>query len=195
MSLLPKIMSILALFCLFEGIALADVLPGPAMPEQVGRALQSEEQQPSQSGPPAVSSQEKPQTPVGEEAEKIKFKLNGIILEGNHVYTTQQLMPLYNNQLNKTITVADLFGIVQNITNYYRNNGYIISRAILPPQHVKNGVVKIEVIEGYIDKVTVTGKPRGAKCIIEGFGYQIRKCPPLNLNQLEKYMLLVNEIP
>ena len=195
MSLLPKIMSILALFCLFEGIALADVLPGPAMPEQVGRALQSEEQQPSQSGPPAVSSQEKPQTPVGEEAEKIKFKLNGIILEGNHVYTTQQLMPLYNNQLNKTITVADLFGIVQNITNYYRNNGYIISRAILPPQHVKNGVVKIQIIEGYLSQVDVSGHPRGTKCLIKVYGKKIQEKRPLQINRMEKYLYLANEIP
>ncbi len=55
--------------------------------------------------------------------------------------------------------------------------------------------MKIQVIEGYLDQIYVTGKPGGAKCLVEGFGYQIRKCPPLQLTWLERHMLLANEIP
>jgi len=58
------------------------------------------------------------------------------------------------------ITVAELQQIVQDITNYYRNNGYILSRAVLPPQHVANGVVYVQVIEGYIDHVKVRWRTR-----------------------------------
>src|SRR5690606_493539 len=83
----------------------------------------------------------------------------------------------------------------QDITNFYRNTGYILSRAILPPQHVKDGVVNVQIIEGFIDKVEVAGKPKNATCLVLGMGEQISKCPPLALSRMEKYLLLLNEVP
>jgi hemolysin activation/secretion protein len=172
-------------------------LPGPVQPAQVSKSLQQEQRQRT-SQPTLSPSVEQPKqeaSPLATEAQKIKFVLNGIIIEGNRVYSTDQLKALYADKIHKKITVAELFGIVQGITNYYRNNGYILSRAILPPQHVKNGIVTIRVIEGYIDKVDVSGTPRGAKCQILAFGKQITKCKPIEISRMEKYLLLANEIP
>lgn len=182
--------------CLMTTVSYADVLPGPALPEQVSKSLATPpETRITEKAPPTITPPKGEANPLGPEAQKIKFQLNGIILEGNHVYSTNELQFLYEKQLHKTISVADLFAIVQSITNYYRNNGYILSRAILPPQHVKGGVVRVKIIEGYIGNVTVTGKPRGAKCLVEAFGENIRSCPPLRVQNMERYMLLANEIP
>lgn len=160
---------------------LGGFLPGPALPEQVSKAITNQNQvaAPTHVLPPVITQPEKP-SPLAEQAKKIKFKLNGIILEGNHVYSNQQLKMLYQNKLHKEISVAQLFDIVQSITNYYRNNGYILSRAILPPQHVKNGVVKIRVIEGFIENVNVIGTPYGAKCLAKAFGQQIKNANHCN---------------
>jgi hemolysin activation/secretion protein len=84
---------------------------------------------------------------------------------------------------------------VQAVTNYYRNSGYILSRAILPPQHVANGEVVILVIEGYIDKVRVIGAPHGAKKFIQRIGEEISKQRPLKLTTMEHYLLLANNVP
>lgn len=175
---------------------LGGFLPGSTLPEQVGRGIQS--QQPtttSQVLPPVVNEPKKPPSGLASEAQKIKFQLNGIILQGNHVYSDAQLRPFYKDKLHKVITVAQLFQIVQDITNFYRNSGYVISRAILPPQHVKGGVVRVQIIEGYIGKVDVTGDPKGAKCLVYAFGQKIRECPPLAISRMEYYLLLANEIP
>lgn len=190
-----KLSSIFGL-CLMAQMVSADVLPGPAMPETVSRALskQTPVQQPS--GAAAVINRPKPEAgELGEAAKKIKFQLNGMIIEGNTVYTADELRPLYADKLHQTISVAELFSIVQGITNYYRNSGYILTRAILPPQHVKGGVVRIRIIEGYIGDVVVSGKPRGSECIVHAFGERIAACRPLLLSRMEKYMLLANEIP
>lgn len=190
-----KITSVIGLLCLTAGHAMADVLPGPAMPEQVGRALGETIPEPTQAAPDPIQAPKEPASPISAEAQKIKFQLNGIVLSGNTVYTDAQLKPLYQNALGKTITVAQLFEIVQSITNFYRNNGYIISRAILPPQHVKNGIVNVRIIEGYIGNVEVSGTPRGARCLVLGYGDKIRACRPLQIKRMEKYLLLANEIP
>lgn len=186
---------IFAVMLFAETNAFADILPGSVLPEQVAKSLQPKPSLVPRgvAVQPKTESQNK-QSNLSTEEQKLTFKFNGIIFTGNHVYTEQQLLPLYQDQINQTITVADLYKIVEKITNYYRNNGYILSFASLPPQSVTNGIVNVKIIEGYINNVYVTGKPYGAKCLVEGIGYQIRKCPPVNINRVVYYLLLANEI-
>lgn len=193
-----KLAHLIGLICLadYAWAIETPVIPGSVFPEQVSRAIKSEQPGQSVSGlPPVLTSPKHVPSALGEQAKKIKFQLNGIILVGNHVYSEEELKKLYVNKLHKVISVAELFEIVQSITNYYRNNGYIISRAILPPQHVKGGVVKIQVIEGYIGKVDVSGTPHNAKDIVLAYGNKIKECPPLNINRMEKHLLIANELP
>lgn len=194
-----KIARIIGFIMMAEG-ALAEplggFLPGAALPEQVGKAIRSEQPRTqTQTVPQLESPEPEKASPLDAEAQKIKFQLNGIVIDDNRLYSDAQLRPLFQDKLHKVITVAELFEIVQNITNYYRNNGYILSRAILPPQHVKSGVVHIQVIEGYIGNVTVSGTPNGAKCIVQAYGNKIKECRPLELKRMEKYLLIANELP
>lgn len=191
-----KLVGYAATLLALNQLAIAEILPGAAQPDVVSGQLKSQELQQPAAPVQTVTAPEQAAGPgASPEAKKIKFQLNGIILKGNRVYTTAELSQIYKDKLHKTISVADLFQIVQNITNYYRNNGYIISRAILPPQHVKNGVVEVQIIEGFLDKVEVSGNPHGAKCLIKGYGEAMTKCPPLKISRMEKYLAIANETP
>lgn len=196
--IIPRNIAMIAsLLLLLETVAWGEVrVPSTAIPDTISKSLTPRENpQPSQALPAVVSKPQPTVTPGGEEAKKIKFVLKGIILSGNHIYSDKQIAILYKDKLNKEISVTDLFAIVQDITNFYRNNGYIISRAILPPQHVKGGVVHIQIVEGFIDKVEITGKPKWSKCLIQGMGEKIKANPPLQISRMEKYLLLANEVP
>lgn len=172
------------------------VLPGSVEPGVISNTLSAS---PIEAGGPAAAAvpqaAQQSESALGPQAAQIKFKLNQIIIEGNQVYSEADLLPLYKNKLNTTISIADLEGIVQNITNYYRNNGYILSRAVLPPQHVANGIVHIRIIEGYIDQVRVAGNPKGAKYILTQYGERISASRPVKINVMEHYLRLANEIP
>lgn len=192
---LLKIVGLLAFATNALAQAGVPTLPGSVQPSQVGRAIkQQAPKQETEVLPPLLKqAAKKPAIPAA--AQKITFTLNGVTLTGNHFYSRDQLKFTWEKDLHKSITITRLFEIVQEITNYYRNNGYILSRAILPPQHVQGGQVKIQVIEGYLDKVEVTGQAKGAKRIVRKFGCEIIKCKPLHISRLEKYMYLVNEVP
>lgn len=198
---LPTIIAFTSGFLLTELVYAADVapatkeeLPGSTQPGLIGRFLQPTSNQPVKAPPSVLKKEEKPSS-LGPQAAKIKFKLVKIILEGNHIYSDQQIQALYQNKINTVITVEQLQSIVQDITNYYRNNGYILSRAILPPQHVHDGIVKIRVLEGFIDQVKVVGQPRGAKRILQAYGDKISSSRPLQIKDMEYYLRLANEIP
>lgn len=199
-SALRILLGLNLIYAASQAYAETPVLPGSVQPAQISRALKT--QQPAYVGSvaPAPSLATPPAIPAKllEQAKKITFKLKNIILIGNTVYSERQLEPLYAHDLGKTISVAELFVITQNITNFYRNNGYILSRAILEPQKVTNGVVKIRVIEGYISNVYVTGNPKapyGAHCLIQAYGERMKSCPPLQLSRLQNYLQYANEIP
>lgn len=169
-------------------------LPGSVDPGRVQKNYLPR-QLPTPKAAPSLTRPAEEASPLGEEAKKIRFKLNKIILEGNHVYTDAEIKALYKDKLNTEISIAELQEIVQNITNYYRNNGYILSRAILPPQHVKNGTVKVKIIEGYIENVKILGKPYGAERIAYDYGKRITKSKPLQIKDMEYYLLLTNQLP
>ncbi len=171
-------------------------LPSSVLPERTSDTLAT---QPA-AVPPALAplpaqSNEPASNALGASATKIKFKLNKIILQGNTVYTQAQLSSVYAKKVGQIITVAELQEIVQNVTNYYRNNGYILTRAVLPPQHVANGVVYIQVLEGYVEHVNIVGVPKGAKPVLQQYGEKISKLRPLQIKDMEHYLLLVNQVP
>ncbi len=163
-------------------------------PDIVGKTFNPEPTE-GNLNPQTIPRQPQGQAPGGSEAQNIKFKLTRVVIQGNTVFSYTQLMPLFANKINKEISVSDLFQLVEDITNFYRNNGYILSRAILPPQHVENGIVIIRIIEGFIQNVTVIGNPRGSEKLVYAFGRNIAQDRPVRVQTMEKYLLLSNEIP
>lgn len=170
-------------------------LPGSVEPGRVTTNYLPSQNQPTMRPLQQVTAPQEKPAGLGPEAEKIKFKLTKIILQGNHVYSTAQLLPIYKDKLNTTISIAELQNIVQNLTNFYRNTGYILSRAIIPPQHVTHGAIQIRIIEGYIDKVNIIGKARGAHSILLAYGQKIARSHPTQISIMERYLRLANELP
>lgn len=179
---------------------LGNFVPGSIEPGVIGNVISTQTaaiERPPQAKPPTFKTpEEKAPSPFGPEAAKIKFKLTKIIIEGNKAYCSEKLLLLYQDKLNKSITITDLENIVKSITNQYRNDGYILSQAILPPQRIKKeGVVHIRVIEGYIAKVDIKGHPKLARYILRIYGNRLIRCRPFQIHQLESYLNQVNQFP
>jgi hemolysin activation/secretion protein len=178
----------------FAVTPLTGPLPGSVQPGVISKYVTPQNNYTPKAAP-KIETPEEQAASFGPQAEQIKFTLKQVILQGNHVYSNAQLAALFQDKMNKSISIAELQEIVQSITNYYRNNGYILSRAILPPQHVNNGIVNITVIEGYISKVTVVGKANGSRKILEEYGKKITQSRPLQIKIMEHYLLLANQLP
>ncbi|MGL4618939.1 MAG: ShlB/FhaC/HecB family hemolysin secretion/activation protein, partial [Chroococcidiopsis sp.] len=55
---------------------------------------------------------------------------------------------------------AELLQARSAITKYYTDRGYITSGAYIPPQKLQNKVVKIQIVEGYLEDIEITGNKR-----------------------------------
>lgn len=148
---------------------------------------------PKAAPPLAIPETETPAPPPG--AADIRFVLKGIKLFGNTVYRDEDLLPLWGRFLDKEVSLTDIFSVAVALTVKYRNDGYILSRALVPPQEIVDGVVEIEVIEGFIDNVIIEGEPTGPIAQFKEKAEKIKASRPLRANVLERYMLLVNDMP
>ena len=140
----------------------------------------------------------KPKTMVPvfpEDLKGVKFVLKQLFIQGTTIYDKKAFKHLYSNYLKKELTLKDIYEIAQSITNKYRNDGYILSKAIVPPQKINNGVVYLKIIEGYIDKIKIQGPVRGPRKLINQYKKKILKSRPLRALDLERYLLLIDDLP
>ncbi len=84
-----------------------------------------------------------------------KFLLSGVLVEGSTVYKDSDLYPLYKEFLGVEIDMGKIHEIANRITQKYREDGYVLSKAIVERQQVKSGIVKIRALEGHIDNIEI----------------------------------------
>lgn len=127
---------------------------------------------------------------------QIHFKLRDIRIEGAKVFASNSFKDLYINKIGQDITLNDLQMIARAITQRYREHGYLISQALVPPQRIEKGVAKIIVIEGDIDQVQIEGFiPPITRSLVEKYGKKIQSTKPIHKASLERYALLADDIP
>lgn len=126
---------------------------------------------------------------------KVNFLLQRMVIKGSTIYGKRRFSRLFRRYLHKRIDLTQVYTIAQNITNMYRNDGYILSKAVVPPQKIEGGVVQIDVIEGFIDRVVVQGQVRGPRRLLNQYRKGLLKSRPLKARDLERYLLLVDDLP
>lgn len=76
---------------------------------------------------------------------------------GNSVFSDQRLAELLADYTGRFVTVDELHAAVNRVTALYADAGFATSGALLPDQDVQNGIVQIQVIEGSIKRIEVSG--------------------------------------
>jgi len=123
-----------------------------------------------------------------------QFVLRGVKVSGAHAVSADRIAAVYQTFLGKKVSQADLAAIAGAISDLYREAGFHLSRAIVPPQDIAGGLVRIQVIEGAIVQAELKGD--GA----ERFGVRPMLVPvlaeqPSRLATLERQLFLISGRP
>ena len=76
---------------------------------------------------------------------------------GNSVFSEEELAEVLKDFTNTPISFAQLLQAQEAVTQLYFKHGYITSGAFIPPQTLQNNVVIIEVVEGEVESIEITG--------------------------------------
>lgn len=93
------------------------------------------------------------------------FELYGIKDHPEHDITLDKIRRLIAAETsvmisegNERLFTIGMFETIANaITRYYRQRGYFLARAYIPEQKVTDGIVKLQVVESYLDQVVFDG--------------------------------------
>ncbi|MBI1274477.1 BamA/TamA family outer membrane protein, partial [bacterium] len=124
-----------------------------------------------------------------------KFTLQSVQLEGVTVFDQAKVQESYARYIGTEVTLADLQRIADAVTAFYRNEGYILSQAIVPPQRVKGGVARIQVIEGGVSNIRLEGGSADQRGLVQSYLNQIPLRAPVKASELERYLLLAEDLP
>ncbi len=107
----------------------------------------------------------------------------------------QQLVFLIREQRRKRgVTLGMIETVADTITRYYRERGFMLAKAYIPKQHVRDGVVTLTLLLGELGDVKVENNKRYAdKTIKHIFKDDIGK--PVTSNRMEEKLYLVNDLP
>jgi len=121
-----------------------------------------------------------------EQTSTVKIQLNGVKFVGNTVFSDAQLQKIAAPFLNKPVLMSDLEELRQQISQYYSEQGYINSGAILPDQQFKQGIIVFQIIEGHLTDVRVKGTEWLSQDYV-GDRLQPDNDNPLNINTLRQH--------
>lgn len=184
---------------LIANASLAQVAPSTVEPSRVeGRFKEPTTQVKKTSD--FVGAQEQGAVPVANSLNKQlnkSFTLHAVQVDDTSVYPAGTFDSLFASKIGKKTTLAELRGVVREITTRYRKDGYVLSQAVIPSQSLEGGVLHIRVVEGFVDKVIVNiDNPKvDRRGLVEAYGKKISELRPLSTAKLERYMLLVNDLP
>lgn len=174
--------------------AIAQIIPPSAEPGREGQRFIQPPAPRAQPGGPTITL---PSTVAPAGAGAIKLVLRELHIDGSTVYSDQELRPLYADFLGHEITLQQVYGLAQRITTKYGKDGYVLSRATVPPQNLNPTAasVSIRVVEGYVDKVEWPSTLSRYRDFFSSYAAKITAARPLNIRTIERYLLLAGDLP
>lgn len=123
----------------------------------------------------------------------ITLTLSGIDLDGGGRGTQESLARLVRPYLGQRVSLATVYKIAHDLQQSLWQDGYILTRVILPPQDIDDGRVTMAVIETPVTDVGTDGL-NAKQPLVQDAMRRIRAMPSLNVKQLERTLLILNDL-
>ena len=124
-----------------------------------------------------------PSFPLPPEGIPGKILVKRFEIVGNRVFAPEAITRLTDPYTLRYISFVELLEVPRKITQLYVENGYITSGAVILPQTIEDRVVKIQIIEGKLEDIEISGLKRLNPSYIRR-RLEIATQAPLNQNKL-----------
>ena len=139
-----------------------------------------------------------PIQPISPKEGELRFTVKSFVLEGINILPEAEVQLAIRSWVGVPVSFDDLQRVCDAIQNLYRSKGYTV-QAILPPQKIADGVVKILITEAKLGKVEVEnpqGPTRFSKELAAAYITNANPLgDPLNMDAIERAIIILNETP
>lgn len=97
---------------------------------------------------------------------------------------------------NRTVTVADIFSAARALEAAYGRAGFVLTRAVVPAQNLKNGgTLKVVLISGFIERIETRSLAGPLKDRVEAVLAPLVGRPDTTLADIERALMLASDTP
>jgi len=132
----------------------------------------------------------KAQLPAG-----VSFHVTKIEITGNTLFPASTLHALVADGEGKTRDLQQLEVLAQRITAYYQRHGYSLSRAIIPAQQIRGGIVRLQVIEARYGRIGLNNRSRASAGLLQSTLSPLQSGRIIGDHELDRALLLLSDIP
>ena len=137
---------------------------------------------------------EKPQTGPQDVA-SVQVAVRGVNVQGSTAINFEEVSALFTPFINGTHTVGELAAAAQKVSTLYQQHGYALSFAYLPAQSFANGVVQVNVVEGYVASLTMEGNFGRSEDSIRELAQPLLNERPLTTKTFQHQTQLMARLP
>lgn len=124
----------------------------------------------------------------------VRAHVERIEVEGSSVFSREELSAIVAPFEGRALGSEELYRARDLVSQLYHDNGYITSGAILPDQEVADGVVVLQVIEGRLADVDVSGTERFRESFFQDRLHWAGRTP-VSIWRIEKALQLLQQHP
>lgn len=124
----------------------------------------------------------------------VRFVLRSLRIKSS-AFSDDAFRAIVQEYVGKEIGLAELNHVTQRVTQIYREHGYLVARAYLPEQEIRDGAVEVAVLEGTLGERQVTGNVALATQVVDNLTRALLPGTPLREYALERSALLLADVP
>jgi hemolysin activation/secretion protein len=124
----------------------------------------------------------------------VRVFVRAIRITGSTVFSQEDLAKITAPYVNRELTTEDLEALRLALTRLYINAGYINSGAVIPDQTVRDGVITMQIIEGELTAIEITGN-RWFRANYLRQRLALGLEPPLNIAPLQQRLQFLQQDP
>lgn len=124
----------------------------------------------------------------------VRFRVDGYVFEGVTVFALAELEQIVASFTQRELTLADVRAAALAITRHYRDHGYLVARAYVPPQEVRDGRVRIAVLEGLYGKPELGNASLVKSAVLERHLARIEANRVIERDALDRRLLLIRDL-
>jgi len=117
-----------------------------------------------------------------------------IRLTGHTVFSDEELKEITRSYENRMVSNEELQALRHQLTRYYIDHGYINSGVTLPDQEIKDGLIYLQVVEGEMTEVKISGNDWLRSSYIDDRIAQGVETP-LNIKDIQERLLILQQDP
>jgi hemolysin activation/secretion protein len=119
-----------------------------------------------------------------------------VAVAGDRLVSREALVKAVSPYAGRKLDAATLNAISTAVSDAIRANGIALYGVVVPQQSFANGVVVVQVVEGRVVDIVYTGDVDGADLTLtKAYAERLRAERPLTRATLERYLLLISDIP